>query len=272
MSAYPWHIRHRIPFRRSREAMDTANDHILIVDDDPQICTLLSEHLVRQGFRVSEAGTGREMRLVLAQSPVDLVVLDLLLPGEDGFALFRAIRSSEHRAVPVVMLTALSDDVDRIVGLELGADDYVAKPFAPRELIARIRSVLRRARMLPPGQPPMAAQRFSLFGEWALDTVERHLVHDSGAVSVLTSAEYALLVFLLERAQQVVTRDQLLIHMAGRDAEVFDRSIDLRISRLRKRLGDGAREALYIKTVRNEGYVFCKAVTAQATLPAPPAC
>ena len=243
--------------------MDTANDHILIVDDDPQICTLLSEHLVRQGFRVSEASNGREMRFVLAQSPVDLVVLDLLLPGEDGFALFRAIRSSEHRAVPVVMLTALSDDVDRIVGLE---------PFAPRELIARIRSVLRRARMLPPGQPPTAAQRFSLFGEWALDTVERHLVHDSGAVSVLTSAEYALLVFLLERAQHVVTRDQLLIHMAGRDAEVFDRSIDLRISRLRKRLGDGAREALYIKTVRNEGYVFCKAVTAQATLPEPPAC
>lgn len=252
--------------------MDTAHDHILIVDDDPQIRTLLGEHLARQGFRVSEAGNGREMRAVLAQSPVDLVVLDLLLPGEDGFALFRAIRASEHRAVPVVMLTALSDDVDRIVGLELGADDYVAKPFAPRELIARIRSVLRRARMLPPGQPQAAAQRFSLFGDWALDAVERHLVHNSGAVSVLTSAEYALLVFLLERAQQVVTRDQLLIHMAGRDAEVFDRSIDLRISRLRKRLGDGAREALYIKTVRNEGYVFCKTVTAQATLPAPPAC
>ncbi|MDP1614132.1 MAG: response regulator [Sulfuritalea sp.] len=247
--------------------MDTAHDHILIVDDDPQIRALLGEHLARQGFRVSSAGNGREMRALLAQSPVDLVVLDLLLPGEDGLSLFRALKDSPHRAVPVVMLTALSDDVDRIVGLELGADDYVSKPFAPRELIARIRSVLRRARMLPPGQRPAEALRFSLFGDWALDTVERHLVHCSGTVSVLTSAEYSLLVFLLDRAQQVVSRDQLLIHLVGRDAEAFDRSIDLRISRLRKRLGDDAREAGYIKTIRNEGYVFCKAVTAQATLP-----
>ena len=246
--------------------MDSAADHILIVDDDPHIRSLLGEHLTRQGFRVSGVGNGREMRAVLAQSPVDLVVLDLLLPGEDGYALFRAIKASEHRAVPVVMLTALSDDVDRIVGLELGADDYVPKPFAPRELIARIRSVLRRARMLPPGQRPAELPRFALFGDWALDTVERHLIHRSGAVSVLSSAEYSLLMFLMERAQQVVTRDQLLIHLAGRDAEVFNRSIDLRVSRLRKRLGDGAREASYIKTVRSEGYVFCKAVTTQASL------
>ncbi|MES2947506.1 MAG: response regulator [Pseudomonadota bacterium] len=246
--------------------MDNTPDHILIVDDDPHIRSLLGEQFTRQGFRVSAAGNGREMRAVLAQSPVDLVVLDLLLPGEDGYALFRAIKASEHRAVPVVMLTALGDDVDRIVGLELGADDYVPKPFAPRELIARIRSVLRRARMLPPGQRPTDTQRFALFGDWALDTVERHLVHRTGAVSVLTSAEYSLLVFLMEHTQQVVTRDQLLIHLAGRDAEVFDRTIDLRVSRLRKRLGDGAREALYIKTVRTEGYVFCKTVTAQASL------
>lgn len=250
--------------------MDTPSDHILLVDDDAQIRQLLGEQLSRQGFRVSAAGNGREMRAVLAQSPVDLVVLDLMLPGEDGLTLFRALKDSELRAVPVVMLTALADDVDRIIGLELGADDYVPKPFAPRELIARIRAVLRRARMLPPGQRPADVQRYSAFGDWTLDTVQRHLVHRSGTVSVLSGAEYSLLVFLLDRAQQIVTRDQLLIHLAGRDAEVFDRSIDLRVSRLRKRLGDDAREGGYIKTVRNEGYVFCRAVTAHAALPSQP--
>jgi two-component system OmpR family response regulator len=244
--------------------MEAPSDHILIVDDDAQIRVLLAEHLGRQDFRVSCASNGREMRAVLQQSPVDLVVLDLLLPGEDGITLFRELRAGDHSAVPVVMLTALGDDVDRIIGLELGADDYVTKPFAPRELIARIRSVLRRARMLPPGQRRPESHRYLAFGDWALDTVERHLIHQSGTVSVLTSAEYALLVFLLDRPQQTVTRDQLLVHMSGREADVFDRSIDLRVSRLRKRLGDDVREAAYIKTVRNEGYVFCKAVTRQA--------
>lgn len=247
--------------------MEAHQDHILVVDDDVQIRTLLAGHLVKHEFRVSCAANGREMRAVLQQSPVDLIVLDLLLPGEDGLTLFRGLRASDHCAVPVVMLTALSDDVDRIIGLELGADDYVTKPFAPRELIARIRSVLRRARMLPPGQARLDILRYASFGDWTLDSVERLLIHRSGTVSVLNVAEYSLLVFLLDRPQQVVTRDQLLIHMSGRDADVFNRSIDLRVSRLRKQLSDDAREGEYIKTLRSEGYVFCKGVRRHAEAP-----
>jgi two-component system OmpR family response regulator len=247
--------------------MDAKPDHILIVDDDVQIRSLLAEHLVKHDFRASCAGNGRDMRAVLQQSPVDLIVLDLLLPGEDGLTLFRELRAGDHCAVPVVMLTALSDDVDRIIGLELGADDYVTKPFAPRELIARIRSVLRRARMLPPGQTRTDSLRYAAFGDWTLDSVERLLIHRSGTVSLLNMAEYSLLVFMLDRPQQVVTRDQLLVHLSGRDAEAFDRSIDLRVSRLRKHLSDDAREGEYIRTLRNEGYVFCKSVRRHAEAP-----
>jgi len=251
--------------------MDARPDHILIIDDDAQIRTLLAEHLSKHDFRASCAANGREMRALLQQSPVDLIVLDLLLPMEDGLTLFRELRSGDHGTVPVVMLTALGDDVDRIVGLELGADDYVSKPFAVRELIARIRSVLRRARMLPPGQVRSEMLRYAAFGDWTLDTVERHLIHRSGSVSVFNRAEYSLLVFLMDHPQQVVTRDQLLVHTAGRDADVFNRSIDLRVSRLRKHLSDDVREAEYIKTLRNEGYVFCKEVRWLAESPTPPA-
>ncbi len=251
--------------------MEARSDHILIVDDDAQIRTLLAEHLGRHDFRVSGAANGREMRARLQQSPIDLVVLDLLLPEEDGLTLFRELRAGDHASVPVVMLTALGDDVDRIIGLELGADDYVTKPFAPRELIARIRSVLRRARMLPPGQARADVLRYASFGDWTLDSVERLLIDRAGTVSTLNTAEYTLLVFLLERPQQIVTRDQLLVHMSGRDADAFNRSIDLRVSRLRKHLGDDAREGEYIKTLRNEGYVFCKNVTRHAEARGAPA-
>ncbi|MBK1615267.1 DNA-binding response regulator [Rubrivivax gelatinosus] len=234
-------------------------DHILVVDDDPEIRRLLAQQLERQGLRVSTAAQDREFWAVLAQSPVDLVVLDVMLPGTDGVALLQALRRGPHAAVPVIMLTALADDVDRVIGLEMGADDYVPKPFTPRELLARIRAVLRRVRMLPPGQ---AAQRlrYAHFGDWTLDLAERSLVHAGGTVTPLNGAEFGLLAFLLDHAQQVVTRDQLLVQLAGRDAEVFDRSIDLRVSRLRKRLGDDVREPGYVKTVRHEGYVLAREV------------
>ncbi len=249
--------------------MTTRPDHVLIVDDDPDIRELLAGYLSQHELQVSMAADGRQMRAVLAQSPVDVIVLDLMLPGEDGLSLFRGLREQPRYAhIPVLMLTARSDDVDRIIGLELGADDYLGKPFVPRELMARLRAVLRRARMLPPGMAHPDGARYLAFGDWLLDTVERHLIARGGTVSPLQSAEYTLLRFLLDHPQRVVSRDHLLVAIAGRDAEVFDRSIDLRVSRLRKRLGDDAREPDYIKTVRNEGYVLSKAVDAHAQPPA----
>jgi two-component system OmpR family response regulator len=244
-------------------------DHILIVDDDPEIRGLLADYLSKQDLRVSCAAGGKQLRAALATAPIDLIVLDLMLPGEDGLALFRALRATpEHAQIPVLMLTARADDVDRIIGLELGADDYLTKPFVPRELLARIRAVLRRTRMLPPGTVRPESTRYLAFGDWLLDAVERQLIARGGTVTLLQSAEYALLRFLLEHPQRVVNRDQLLVALAGREADAFDRSIDLRVSRLRRRLGDDAREPSYVKTVRNEGYVFSKTVTPHATRPA----
>lgn len=250
--------------------MTSKPDHVLIVDDDPDIRQLLADYLQRHELQVSGAADGRQMRSVLANQPVDAIVLDLMLPGEDGLTLFRALREQpQHAHIPVLMLTARADDVDRIIGLELGADDYLGKPFVPRELLARLRAVLRRARMLPPGTPRAEDARYLAFGDWLLDTVERHLIAKGGTVTPLQSAEYTLLRFLLDHPQRVVTRDHLLVALAGREADVFDRSIDLRVSRLRKRLADDAREPGYIKTVRNEGYVLSKAVDAHSQRPAP---
>ncbi len=237
-------------------------DHVLIVDDDAGIRELAAQYLRKQGLQVSVAADGRQMRAVLAGTRIDLLVLDLMLPGTDGIALCRELRSPGAPALPIIMLTARSDEADRILGLELGADDYVTKPFAARELLARIHAVLRRTRMLPPNMALAEPVRQLAFGDWRLDTTARHLLDASGAVVALSGAEYRLLRVLLDHPQRVLTRDQLLQLTQGRDAEVFDRSIDLLVSRVRQRLGDGARGSRYIKTVRNEGYVFCAAVQA----------
>ncbi|VVE61850.1 chemotaxis protein CheY [Pandoraea anapnoica] len=236
-------------------------DHVLIVDDDRGIRELLADYLEKNGMRVSVAANGREMRAVLADGAPDLIVLDLMLPGDDGLVLCRELRAGKFRAVPVLMLTARSEETDRIVGLEMGADDYLAKPFAVRELLARIKSVLRRTRMLPPGMQVTETAEILGFGEWQLDTTARHLLDTDGTQVALSGAEYRLLRVLLDHPQRVLTRDQLLNLTQGRQADAFDRSIDLLISRLRQRLRDGAREPRYIKTLRNEGYVFCSAVT-----------
>jgi two-component system OmpR family response regulator len=242
-------------------AMEPA-DHILLVDDDPGIRELVAQYLTRQGLRVTAVPDGARMREVLASQRVDLVVLDLMLPGTDGIALCRELRSPGAPHIPIVMLTARSDEADRILGLELGADDYLTKPFAARELLARIHSVLRRTRMLPPNIAVQEPARELRFGDWKLDTTGRHLLDESGAVVALSGAEYRLLRVLLQHPNRVLTRDQLLNLTQGREADVFDRSIDLLVSRLRQRLGDGVREPRYIKTVRNEGYVFCAEVSA----------
>jgi two-component system OmpR family response regulator len=241
--------------------MDTP-DHLLLVDDDRQLVELLARYLEGAGFRVSTAGHAAQVRAVLASHRIDLVVLDLMLPGEDGWSLCRDLRERRAVPIPIVMLTARSDEADRILGLELGADDYLTKPFATRELLARIRAVLRRTRMLPPNLQPTHQARELQFGDWRLDTTGRHLLDADGTLVPLTGGEYRLLRVLLDHPQRVLSRDQLLNLTQGRDADPFDRSIDLLVSRLRQRLRDGSREPRYIKTVRNEGYVFCADVQA----------
>jgi two-component system OmpR family response regulator len=238
-----------------------APDHLLLVDDDRQLLQLLKDYLQANGYRVSTAANAREARQALAASQVDLLVLDLMLPGEDGLSLCRELRVREAPHLPILMLTARGEEADRVLGLEMGADDYLAKPFATRELLARIKAVLRRTRMLPPNMSPRREARALAFGDWVLDTVARHLVDAQGTLVSLTGGEYRLLRVLMDHAQRVLTRDQLLDLTQGRDADPFDRSIDLLVSRLRRRLRDGAREPRYIKTVRNEGYVFCAEVS-----------
>ncbi|WP_233887350.1 response regulator [Paraburkholderia flagellata] len=236
-------------------------DHVLIVDDDRGIRELVGAYLEKNGMRVSLAANGREMRAALESGAPDLIVLDLMMPGDDGLVLCRELRAGKFRAVPVVMLTARNEETDRIVGLEMGADDYLPKPFAVRELFARIRSVLRRTRMLPPGMEVSESAQLLAFGDWRLDTTARHLLDAEGTIVALSGAEYRLLRVFLDHPQRVLTRDQLLSLTQGRQADAFDRSIDLLVSRLRQRLRDEAREPRYIKTLRSEGYVFSSAVS-----------
>ena len=238
-------------------------DHILIVDDDRDLRELLSDYLEKNGFSVTAVAEGRAMRKALAGKTVDLVVLDLMLPGEDGLTLCRNLRALDGASPPILMLTARGDETDRIVGLEMGADDYLAKPFASRELLARIRAILRRARALPANLKLTEAARILAFGEWKLDTTRRHLIDKNGVMVSLSGAEYRLLRIFLDHPQRVLTRDQLLGLTQGRESEPFDRSIDLLVSRLRQRLRDGAREPRYIKTVRSEGYVFAMPIEAR---------
>ena len=227
--------------------------HVLIVDDDREIRGLLAQYLEKHDFRTTAVADGKEMRRVLDRTHIDLLVLDLMLPGEDGLALCRELRSRSQ--LPIIMLTARGEDVDRIVGLELGADDYVAKPFNPRELLGRIKAVLRRAAHAPRDPSPETVRGFS-FGGWRLDTVTRTLTDSAGKEVSLSGAEYRLLAVLLGAGNRVLTRAQLTELLRGRDADPFDRSIDVRVSRLRQILGDDARAPQIIKTVYGEGYVI----------------
>ncbi|CAB3762221.1 response regulator [Paraburkholderia humisilvae] len=238
-------------------------EHVLIVDDDREIRELIGTYLQKNGARVSKASGGREMWAVLANERPDIIVLDVTLPGENGLALCRDLRAGQWRTIPILMLTALGDETDRVVGLEVGADDYLVKPFAVRELLARIRAILRRSRMAPHGFERAESPQFLLFGEWKLDTIGRHLLDSEGTMVALSGAEYRLLRVFTDHPQRVLTRDQLLTLTQGRQTEPFDRSIDLLVSRLRQRLKDEAKDPRYIKTLRNEGYVFSAAVTPQ---------
>ena len=227
--------------------------HILIVDDDREIRSLLGQYLERHEFRTTAVADGKEMRRVMERSHVDLLVLDLMLPGQDGLSICRDVRSRSQ--VPIIMLTARGEDVDRIVGLELGADDYIPKPFNPRELLGRIKAVLRRAAHAPREPSPESVRCF-VFNGWRLDTTTRTLSDAAGKTVALSGAEYRLLAVLLAAANRVLTRAQLTELLRGREADPFDRSIDVRISRLRQILGDAARAPQIIKTIYGEGYVI----------------
>ncbi len=232
----------------------------MIVDDDREIRELAGNFLKKNGLTVTLAADGRQMRSLLENLSVDLIVLDIMMPGDDGLVLCRELRSGKHRRIPILLLTARGDDMDRVLGLEMGADDYLVKPFVARELLARIKAILRRTRMLPPNFQVTEPGRDIAFGDWRLDTTARHLLDKSGTVVSLSGAEYRLLRVFLDHPQRVLNRDQLLNLTQGRDADFFGRSIDLLVSRLRQRLCEDAREPRYIKTVRSEGYVFAAAV------------
>lgn len=239
--------------------MDTSA-HILVVDDHHEIRDLLSKYLSRNGFRVSEADGGVKMRQVLKTAAIDLIVLDVMMPGEDGLTLCRHIRETEN--IPVILLTALGEETDRIVGLEIGADDYVTKPFNPRELLARIKSVLRRSQSVPaPLQSQSSNEDILEFDGWRLSVARRELLSPQGVTVPLSAADYRLLVTFLQRPSLVLSRDQLLDLTSGRTAQLFDRSIDNQVSRLRKKIEEDPKMPKFIKTVRGGGYVFAAKVS-----------
>jgi two-component system OmpR family response regulator len=237
----------------------TVQDHVLIVDDDAEIRSLLGEYFEKNGYRASVAADGKGLWAAFNAGRPDLIVLDLMLPGDDGFTLCRELRA--RSAIPIIMLTARGEETDRIVGLELGADDYVPKPFNPRELLARVKSVLRRVRALPENLKPEEASGFRFSG-WTLDVTTRDLISPKGIVVPLSGTEFRLLRIFLSHPNRVLTRDQLIDLMLSRDAAPFDRAIDVQVSRLRHRLGEDAKEPEIIKTVRSQGYVFAAHVDA----------
>jgi two-component system phosphate regulon response regulator OmpR len=231
---------------------------LLIVDDDPSVRAMLREYLEDHAFRVAEAGSGAQMRESIERELPDAVLLDVRLPGEDGLSLARYLR--EHYDLGIIMVTASGDVIDRVVGLELGADDYIAKPFDPRELLARVKSVLRRLQAKPPAQAPVPAAPTAArqrFGRCELDIDARRLFESGGVEVAMTAMEYELLRVFLSNPNRVLSRDQLLMHTRNREWEPFDRSIDIRIGRLRRKIEpEPAGEPRCIRTVRNAGYMF----------------
>lgn len=227
-----------------------TDPHILIVDDQPDIRDALCEHLLRNGFKATPAGDAKQARLCLDKSPFDLVVLDIMMPGETGLSLCRYL--SETSKVPIILLTALADDTDRIVGLEIGADDYVTKPFNPRELIARIRSVLRRSG----GKPTGRDMRNITFGTWRLNAETAELFAQDNMIITLSTGELKLLLAFVEQEGQTLSRDDLFNLTKGRDGLAFERSLDNMISRLRRKVEPDPANPTYIKTVWGNGYRF----------------
>jgi len=239
--------------------MNTSK-HVLVVDDHVDIRQLLSKFLQQHGLRVSTADGGEGMKQVMRTSAIDLVVLDIMMPGEDGLSLCQHLQSTCQ--TPVIMLTAVAQETDRIVGLEMGADDYLTKPFSPRELLARIKAVLRRTQSLPRQQQSSDSQKIG-FAHWILDVARRELIAQDGVGVPLSTAEFELLTALLNHPKIVLSRDQLLDLTQGRAATVFDRSIDNQVSRLRRKIESDPTNPSLIKTVWGGGYMLTVSVTRQ---------
>ena len=236
------------------------SSHILIVEDDREIRTMVTRFLQKHGFRVSAADCARAMDKILSAARIDLMILDIMLPGEDGLSICRRIRADS--AMPVIMLTASGEPTARVVGLEMGADDYIAKPFDPYELLARIKAVLRRASAMP-ATLDAAAPSIMRFSGWQLNTIARELINPESSRITLTSAEFDLLTAFCRHAQRTLTRDQLLDLTQGRAGAPLDRSIDILVSRIRRKIEHDPRDPELIKTVRSGGYIFTPDVVAE---------
>lgn len=235
-----------------------ATGHILVVDDQKEICEVVQQYLSSEGYRVSVANDGAGMRRVMEGAEVDLVILDLMLPGEDGLTLARQLR--EESTVGIIILTGRGETVDRIIGLEMGADDYLPKPFHLRELLARVKSVLRRASSRAQKEKPSGARARARFAGWHLDLSTRELVSPDGGEVRLTTGEFDLLAAFVNNANQVLSRDRLLDLARNREAGPFDRTIDVQVGRLRRKLEPDPQKPTMIKTVRGTGYIFTPTV------------
>jgi two-component system OmpR family response regulator len=238
----------------------SAATRLLLVDDERSLREPLAEYLARQGFVVDQAASAAEARTRLRDEPPDLVLLDIMMPGEDGLSLCRHL--AESQAIPTILLTARTEATDRIVGLEIGADDYVTKPFEPRELVARIRSVLRRASK---GAQTPAEEEDFLFDGWRLDPLKRKLTDPEGAVVAISSVEFRLLLAFVEHPRQVLDRDRLLDMVQGREAHLFDRAVDNQVSRLRRKIEVDSRNPTLIQTVWGGGYMLAADVRREPT-------
>jgi two-component system, OmpR family, response regulator len=233
------------------------NGHILVVDDQKEICDVVQEYLTGEGYRVSTANDGNGMRRALGQSHVDLVILDLMLPGEDGLTLARGLR--DESGIGIIILTGRGETVDRIIGLEMGADDYLPKPFHLRELLARVKSVLRRVQSRT-GEPGQTSRSHAQFAGWSLDLSSRELMSPAGEEVRLTTGEFDLLAAFVNNPNQVLSRDRLLDLARNREAGPFDRTIDVQVGRLRRKLEEDPQNPTLIKTVRGSGYIFTPTV------------
>ncbi|WP_318412261.1 response regulator [Photobacterium leiognathi] len=232
----------------------SISKQVLVVDDDKEIRELLEEYLTKNGFEVQTAAEGEEMKRCLAAGYPDLILLDIMMPGDDGFTLCQHIRKSSD--VPIIMLTAVSDEMDQIIGLEIGADDYIAKPFSPRQLLARIKALLRRIKPSDVQLSPSVA-KFIYFANWRLDTTAHRLLDvQTNEEFELTSGDYSLLMLFVTRPNEILDRDTISCATRGRDAQPSERGIDVALSRLRQRLGDKGRTQRLIKTSRGNGYIF----------------
>ena len=238
--------------------MTDPSPHILVVDDHKDIRETLARYLVKNGLRATTAESASHARKALSAASIDLVVLDIMMPGEDGLSLCRHLVGASN--LPVILLTAMAEDTDRVIGLEIGADDYVTKPFNPRELLARIRAVLRRTTAVPKDRDPVSEESLTFEG-WTLNVPKRELLDPTGVSVALSSGEFQLLCAFIKRPKMVLNRDQLLDLTTGRTPNVFDRSIDNQVSRLRRKIEEDVKDPKLIKTVWGGGYMFTASVT-----------